>query len=79
MSAIGPRTMASALKDVPESFMPQPDGLVAMEVEGTGKGPRKEFFYQENVPREPAGESAPATPGGSPGEAPAKPAPSFPG
>ncbi len=42
--------MASALKDVPESFMPQPDGLVAMEVEGTGKGPRKEFFYQENVP-----------------------------
>jgi hypothetical protein len=21
-----------------------------MEVEGTGKGPRKEFFYQENVP-----------------------------
>jgi penicillin-binding protein 1A len=42
--------MATALKDVPESVMPQPDGLVAMEITGSGKGPRKEFFYQENVP-----------------------------
>ena len=44
--------MAMVLKDVPESFMPQPEGLVALEVAGSGKGPTKEFFYKENVPAE---------------------------
>ncbi|MBL0168099.1 MAG: penicillin-binding protein 1A [Propionivibrio sp.] len=44
--------MARALKDVPESFMPQPDGLVALEIAASGKGPAKEIFYKENVPTE---------------------------
>ncbi len=44
--------MGKVLKNVPESFMPQPAGLVALETEGSGKGPVKEFFYQENVPIE---------------------------
>ena len=44
--------MAQTLKDVPESFMPRPDGLVALEITGSGKGPAKELFYQENVPVE---------------------------
>lgn len=44
--------MSTALKDVPESFMAQPDGLVALEVVAPGKGPRKEFFYAENTPTE---------------------------
>jgi penicillin-binding protein 1A len=44
--------MARALKDVPESFMPQPAGIVALETVSSGKGPGKEFFYKENVPRE---------------------------
>lgn len=42
--------MSKALKDVPESFMPQPDGLVALETPGSGKGPTREYFYKENVP-----------------------------
>ena len=42
--------MSKALKDVPESFMPQPDGLVALETPGSGKGPAREYFYKENVP-----------------------------
>jgi len=44
--------MARVLKDVPESFMPQPEGLVALEIAGSGKGPAKELFYKENVPTE---------------------------
>lgn len=44
--------MAKVLKDVPESFMPQPTGLVALEAVGSGKGPAKEMFYKENVPVE---------------------------
>ncbi|MBK7423947.1 MAG: penicillin-binding protein 1A [Propionivibrio sp.] len=44
--------MARALKDVPESFMPQPEGLVALEIAASGKGPAKEIFYKENVPTE---------------------------
>ena len=44
--------MARALKDVPESFMPQPEGLVALDAVGGGKGPSKEFFYKENVPQQ---------------------------
>lgn len=42
--------MAVALKDVPQTFMPQPDGLVALDTEDPGKGPAREFFYKENVP-----------------------------
>ncbi|WP_365679701.1 penicillin-binding protein 1A [Propionivibrio sp.] len=42
--------MAKALKDVPESVMSQPDGLVALDMENPGKGPAREFFYKENVP-----------------------------
>ena len=42
--------MGKALKDAPQSFMPVPDGLVAMDVAGSGKGPAKEYFYKENVP-----------------------------
>ena len=43
--------MQKALKDVPESFLPVPEGMVAKESAG-GKGPAKEFFYKENVPEE---------------------------
>jgi len=44
--------MGKVLKDVPESFMPQPSGLVALETTSSGKGPAREFFYKENVPTE---------------------------
>ena len=44
--------MGKVLKDVPESFMPQPDGLVALDTVSSGKGPAKELFYKENVPVE---------------------------
>lgn len=44
--------MSKALKDVPESFMPRPDGLVDVDAPGHSKGPAKELFYQENVPAE---------------------------
>ena len=49
--------MAKALKDVPESFQPQPSGLVAVEMSNPGKGPAKEWIYQENVPSEPEAET----------------------
>ncbi|WP_425438699.1 penicillin-binding protein 1A [Propionivibrio dicarboxylicus] len=42
--------MSKVLKDVPETFLPQPPGLVAVDAPGNGKGPAKEFFYRENVP-----------------------------
>ena len=42
--------MAKVLKDVPESFLPQPSGLVAVDSQSAGKGPAKEVFYKENVP-----------------------------
>ena len=43
--------MGKVLKDVPESFMPQPNGLVSLEtVDFSGKGPRRELFYAENAP-----------------------------
>ena len=45
--------MAKALKDVPESFLPQPQGLVAIEMANPGKGPAKELLYKENLPPEP--------------------------
>lgn len=44
--------MSKVLKDIPESFLPQPDGLVALSAPGHSKGPAKELFYQENVPAE---------------------------
>ncbi len=44
--------MGKVLKDVPESFMPQPDGLVALDTVSSGRGPTKELFYKENVPTE---------------------------
>jgi penicillin-binding protein 1A len=42
--------MGKVLKDVPESFMPRPDGLVVLDVPDLGKGPAREYFYKENVP-----------------------------
>ncbi len=47
--------MAKALKDVPEVFMPQPEGIVTAKIiDGNPKAPdgRLEFFYQENLPPE---------------------------
>lgn len=44
--------MARVLKDVPESFMPAPEGLVTVLSPGSGKGPSEEVFYQENAPAE---------------------------
>jgi len=44
--------MGKVLKDVPQSFMPQPDGLVSLDIPDSGKGPAKELFYKENVPTE---------------------------
>jgi penicillin-binding protein 1A len=43
--------MAKALKDVPESFPPVPEGMVSKEVVGA-KGPAKEYFYKEHAPEE---------------------------
>ena len=76
--------MEKVLKGVPEVPRAVPTGVVSADPGGEGGATREgkrasEFFYQENVPREPTGESTPATPGSSPGEAPEKPAPSFPG
>ena len=45
--------MAKALKDVPESFLPQPQGLASIEMANPGKGPAKELLYKENLPPEP--------------------------
>ena len=43
--------MGKVLKGVPESFMSQPPGLVSLEtVDFSGRGPRRELFYQENAP-----------------------------
>jgi penicillin-binding protein 1A len=44
--------MAKTLKGVPETFLPQPDGLAALDAPGHGKGPAKELFYKENLPTE---------------------------
>lgn len=43
--------MQKALKDVPESFPPVPEGMVSKDVTGI-KGPMKEYFYKEFVPAE---------------------------
>ncbi len=44
--------MSKALKDVPESFLTQPEGLLAIDAPGHGKGPAKELFFKENIPAE---------------------------
>ncbi len=44
--------MAKVLKDVPESFLPAPEGLVTVASPGPGKGPSEEVFYRENAPAE---------------------------
>ena len=45
--------MAKALKDTPESFLPAPEGVVAVASSHSGgKGPAQEVFYQENAPAE---------------------------
>lgn len=43
--------MTTALKDVPQTFQKQPEGLVAVDAYGDhGKGPQRELFYKENIP-----------------------------
>ncbi|WP_300328410.1 penicillin-binding protein 1A [Accumulibacter sp.] len=44
--------MANVLKDVPESFMSPPEGVVARASPGRKKGPAEELFYEENAPDE---------------------------
>jgi penicillin-binding protein 1A len=44
--------MARALKDVPEAFLPAPEGIVSVASPASGKGPAEELFYQENAPAE---------------------------
>jgi len=44
--------MGKALKDVPESFLPTPDGVVSVAIPDAGKGPGREWFYKENAPAE---------------------------
>ena len=43
--------MGRVLKDVPQTFMEQPEGIVTMEM--PGRKQMKEVFYRENVPTEP--------------------------
>lgn len=43
--------MQKALKDVPESFPPMPEGMVSREIYGA-KGMTKEFYYKEYVPED---------------------------
>ncbi|MBK5915336.1 penicillin-binding protein [Rhodocyclus purpureus] len=57
--------MSRVLRNVPESVMPQPEGIVSMEMPGRGGKLAREIFYQESVPSEPqaqlpAGDGAPA-------------------
>jgi penicillin-binding protein 1A len=42
--------MRAALKDVPEKQPNRPDGLLAIQLQGSG---RQEFIYRENLPPEP--------------------------
>ncbi|HRF71723.1 MAG TPA: penicillin-binding protein 1A [Accumulibacter sp.] len=44
--------MGKVLRDVPESFLPTPDGIVSVAVPDRGKGPALELFYKENAPAE---------------------------
>jgi penicillin-binding protein 1A len=57
--------MSKALKDVPEVFMPVPQGIVSARVNESGQRAaegRPEFFYHENLPPEQAAvEAVPAT------------------
>ena len=41
--------MSRALKDVPQTFMKQPTGLVSAETADALSGPKKELFYKENI------------------------------
>jgi len=63
--------MEKALKGVPESFMPKPEGLVSITIPGETAG-GAELIYKENLPPPPTEDSAPAdskptdsAPGGS--------------
>ncbi len=60
--------MAKALKDVPESFLPQPEGLVTLQIADSGRGPARELFYKENVPAAPAEEEEEVIPAPEPDE-----------
>ncbi|MDR3299189.1 MAG: penicillin-binding protein 1A [Candidatus Accumulibacter sp.] len=52
--------MSKVLKDVPQSFMRMPKGLVVLDVVEPDKEPIKEYFYKENIPPpEPEPEAAP--------------------
>ena len=42
--------MSKVLQGVPQTFQPQPSGLVSVDVADSHKGPAKEIFYKENVP-----------------------------
>ena len=44
--------MSKALKNVPESFLPAPDGIVSVAIPDNGRGPGRELFYKENAPAE---------------------------
>ena len=61
--------MAKVLKDVPESFMPQPEGLAALG--GSDKG--KDLVYKENLPIQGKEEAAPTQTEPPPPDANAKP------
>ena len=61
--------MAKVLKDVPESFMPQPEGLAALG--GSDKG--KDLVYKENLPIQGKEETAPTQTEPPPPDANAKP------
>jgi len=56
--------MAKALKNVPDTPMPVPDGVVSMKISESGfqaaEG-RTEYFMRESLPPEPSGAEAPKT------------------
>ncbi|MDR2239174.1 MAG: penicillin-binding protein 1A [Zoogloeaceae bacterium] len=45
--------MEKALKGVPETFMPKPDGLVSIMTPANGGAPGSELIYKENLPPPP--------------------------
>ncbi len=50
--------MAKALKDVPETFLPAPEGLVVRKAH-RNKKPSQELFYEENAPSDDESADAP--------------------
>jgi penicillin-binding protein 1A len=55
--------MGKALKDIPETHMPAPEGLVAISAsDPAGKGPAEEFVYKEHLPPPVPDESKQAAP-----------------